>query len=63
MFCSFISSLDVTTLMLCESTYPTVLAFSFLDELQKDFLINYDKGKVTDVKRPYAFIEFGECNL
>lgn len=54
----FISYLDVTFLSLCASTYPTVLAFSFLNELMKEFVTVYNKTKIEHVIRPYSFLEF-----
>ncbi|KAK7602239.1 hypothetical protein V9T40_009680 [Parthenolecanium corni] len=54
----FISYLGVTYLTLCASSYPTVLAFSFLNELMKEFITLYNKNKIFDVVRPYSFLEF-----
>lgn len=54
------SYLGVTYLSLCLSSYPTVLAFSFLNELMKEFIISYSKTKIENVVRPYSFLEFGE---
>ncbi|KAJ8025115.1 Vesicle-trafficking protein SEC22a [Holothuria leucospilota] len=53
-----ISSLGVSFITLCEESYPTVLAFCFLDELQREFICSYDAKKVKNVSRPYALIEF-----
>lgn len=62
LFCfSFISYLDVTYLSLCASSYPTVLAFSFLNELMKEFITVYSKTRIEHVIRPYSFLEFGTC--
>ncbi|TNN34910.1 Vesicle-trafficking protein SEC22a [Liparis tanakae] len=44
--------------MVCSSTYPNVLAFCFLDELQKEFIVTYDPKRVRSAVRPYSFIEF-----
>lgn len=57
---SFTSSLGVGYLMVCTSNYPNVLAFCFLDELQKEFLVTYDRKRIGGALRPYSFIEFGE---
>lgn len=57
---SFISSLGVGYMMVCTETYPNVLAFCFLDELQKEFLVTYDSKRINSAVRPYSFIEFGE---
>ena len=48
--------------MLCEESYPKVLAFCFLDEVQKEFIVRYDNFEVSSVKRPYAFIEYGKLS-
>ena len=55
-----VTALNLGFVVLCEDSYPTVLAFSFLDEIQKEFLVHYDSGQVQNARRPYAFIEFGE---
>ncbi|XP_070565986.1 vesicle-trafficking protein SEC22a-like [Ptychodera flava] len=54
----FIASLGVCFMVLCEDRYPTVLAFCFLDEIQREFIVSYDRKKIDSVVRPYAFIEF-----
>ena len=59
---SFTSSLGVGYLMVCSDTYPNVLAFCFLDELQREFLVTYDTKRIISAVRPYSFIEFGECS-
>lgn len=46
--------------MLCTENYPNVLAFSFLDELQKEFITTYNMMKTNTAVRPYCFIEFGK---
>jgi hypothetical protein len=46
--------------MLCSENYPNVLAFSFLDELQKEFITTYNMMKTNTAVRPYCFIEFGK---
>ena len=45
---------------ICDSTYPRKLAFSYLDELSKEFSQSYG-DKVQGASRPYAFMGFGEC--
>lgn len=54
----FTTSLGVTYLALCEKTYPIVLAFSFLDELVKEFITVYTTQDVNLALRPYSFIQF-----
>ncbi|XP_025047745.1 vesicle-trafficking protein SEC22a isoform X2 [Alligator sinensis] len=55
---NFISSLGVSYMMLCTENYPSVLAFCFLDELQKEFITTYDMLRTNTAIRPYCFIEF-----
>lgn len=59
-FLSFTSSLGVGYLMVCTENYPNVLAFCFLDELQREFIVTYDTKRINSAVRPYSFIEFGE---
>lgn len=59
---SFTSSLGVGYLMVCTANYPNVLAFCFLDELQKEFIVTYDTKRISSAVRPYSFIEFGELH-
>ncbi|XP_068458171.1 vesicle-trafficking protein SEC22a [Clinocottus analis] len=55
---NFTSALGVGYLMVCTSSYPNVLAFCFLDELQKEFIVTYDPKRIQGAVRPYSFIEF-----
>ncbi|XP_070771170.1 vesicle-trafficking protein SEC22a [Enoplosus armatus] len=55
---NFTSSLGVGYLMVCTANYPNVLAFCFLDELQKEFIVTYDTKRISSAVRPYSFIEF-----
>ncbi|XP_031588776.1 vesicle-trafficking protein SEC22a isoform X2 [Oreochromis aureus] len=55
---NFTSSLGVGYLMVCTASYPNVLAFCFLDELQKEFIVTYDTKRINSAMRPYSFIEF-----
>ncbi|KAM8933663.1 vesicle-trafficking protein SEC22a isoform 2-T2 [Pelodytes ibericus] len=55
---NFISSLGVSYMMLCSDNYPNVLAFCFLDELQKEFITTYEMTHINTAVRPYSFIEF-----
>ncbi|XP_062907402.1 vesicle-trafficking protein SEC22a isoform X2 [Mobula hypostoma] len=54
----FISSLGVGYMMICSENYPNVLAFCFLDELQREFITLYDTMRINSAVRPYSFIEF-----
>lgn len=57
---SFTSALGVGYMMVCTANYPNVLAFCFLDELQKEFIVTYESKRIGSAVRPYSFIEFGE---
>ncbi|KAL5007124.1 hypothetical protein ScPMuIL_015930 [Solemya velum] len=58
-FCiHFISALDLYICVLCDSNYPAVLAFSFLSDVQRQFLQSYEKSQVDSVIRPYQLIDF-----
>lgn len=46
---------------ICDSSYPRKLAFSYLDELSKEFQRSYG-DKIDSAQRPYAFMGFGECS-
>lgn len=46
-------------LTIAEKSYPRKLAFSYLDELSKEFANSYG-SKVDTVRKPYAFVGFGE---
>ncbi|XP_044281196.1 vesicle-trafficking protein SEC22c isoform X1 [Varanus komodoensis] len=54
----FHSSGDVACMGICNSSYPAVMAFCFLDELQWEFATSYDAASVGLASRPYAFLEF-----
>jgi vesicle transport protein SEC22 len=45
-------------LVIAEKSYPRKLAFSYLDELSKEFEQSYGP-KVETVRKPYAFVGFG----
>ena len=57
---SFISALDQSFLTLVEESYPAVLAFCFLNEIQREFLSSYQHEKVQATQRPYTFMQFGQ---
>lgn len=44
---------------ICDSSYPRKLAFSYLDELSKEFQRSYG-DKINSAQRPYAFMGFGK---
>ncbi|THH33762.1 hypothetical protein EUX98_g367 [Antrodiella citrinella] len=48
---------NVIYMVLTEKSYPRKLAFSYLDELSKEFATSYG-AKVETVRKPYAFVGF-----
>lgn len=54
----FTTAQGVSYMALCACTYPVVLAFSFLDELVKEFITTYTARDVSIAQRPYSFIQF-----
>ncbi|KAL6062661.1 SNAP receptor [Balamuthia mandrillaris] len=48
---------DVCYITLCDSVYPKKLALAFLEEIKKEFDIQYGP-EVKSARRPYAFIKF-----
>lgn len=57
--CSYMISNNVLYLTIADKSYPRKLAFSYLDELSKEFQNSYG-AKVDTVRKPYAFVGFGE---
>ncbi|NXQ24046.1 SC22C protein, partial [Alaudala cheleensis] len=55
----FLSSGDIACLAICSSSYSTIMAFCFLEELRWQFAASYNSRSITSASRPYAFIEFG----
>ncbi|NXS06591.1 SC22C protein, partial [Neodrepanis coruscans] len=55
----FLCSGDVACLAICATSYPTTMAFCFLEQLQWEFAASYDPTSISLASRPYAFIEFG----
>lgn len=51
---------NVVYMTIADKSYPRKLAFSFLDELSKEFANSYGP-KVETVRKPYAFVGFGMC--
>jgi len=45
-------------LTIADKSYPRKLAFSYLDELSKEFSTSYGP-RVETVRKPYAFVGFG----
>ncbi|KIP07726.1 hypothetical protein PHLGIDRAFT_127492 [Phlebiopsis gigantea 11061_1 CR5-6] len=48
---------NVVYLVIADKSYPRKLAFSYLDELSKEFALSYG-AKVDNVRKPYAFVGF-----
>ncbi|TFK43240.1 protein transport protein Sec22 [Crucibulum laeve] len=48
---------NVVFLTIADKSYPRKLAFSYLDELSKEFATSYGP-KVESVRKPYAFVGF-----
>ncbi|KDQ64925.1 hypothetical protein JAAARDRAFT_28582 [Jaapia argillacea MUCL 33604] len=48
---------NVVYMTIADKSYPRKLAFSYLDELSKEFALSYGP-KVETVRKPYAFVGF-----
>ena len=57
--CSYLIADNVIYLVISDKSYPRKLAFSYLDELAKEFQTSYG-AKVDSARKPYAFVGFGE---
>ncbi|KII95881.1 hypothetical protein PLICRDRAFT_129905 [Plicaturopsis crispa FD-325 SS-3] len=53
----YLISNNVVYLTIADKSYPRKLAFSYLDELSKEFATSYGP-KVETVRKPYAFVGF-----
>ncbi|KAF7301521.1 Protein transport protein sec22 [Mycena indigotica] len=53
----YLISENVVFLTIADKSYPRKLAFSYLDELSKEFATTYG-AKVDAVRKPYAFVGF-----
>ena len=51
------TEMNVCYICICDKSYPKKLAFSFLEEIQREFHSNYG-DEVDKATRPYAFIKF-----
>lgn len=54
----FVKALGVCFMTVCERAYPAVLVFSFIEELQREFMVTFQSREVQQAKRPYSLIEF-----
>jgi vesicle transport protein SEC22 len=59
---SYLIANNVVYLTIAEKSYPRKLAFSYLDELQKEFDQSHG-SQVDAVRKPYAFLSFGVSRL
>ncbi|OMJ12380.1 Protein transport protein sec22, partial [Smittium culicis] len=48
----------VCYLCICDSSFPRKVAFSYLDELAKEFYMSYGSEIENQSLRPYAFVKF-----
>jgi len=55
---SYLLADNVVYLTIADKSYPRKLAFSYLEELSKEFSVSYGP-KVETVRKPYAFVGFG----
>jgi hypothetical protein len=55
---SYLIADNVVFLTIADKSYPRKLAFSYLDELSKEFATTYGP-KVDTIRKPYAFVGFG----
>jgi hypothetical protein len=57
---SYIIDHGVVYLCICERNYPRKLAFTYLDDLSKEFFMSYGNEIDRPGLRPYAFARFGK---
>ncbi|OJT10540.1 Protein transport protein SEC22 [Trametes pubescens] len=57
LFASYLIADNVIYLVITDKSYPRKLAFSYLDEVSKEFQVSYG-AKVDTVRKPYAFVGF-----
>jgi vesicle transport protein SEC22 len=55
---SYVISNSVVYLCIAAKSYPRKLAFSYLDELSKEFERSYSSELSNPNLRPYAFVKF-----
>lgn len=61
---SYIIEGSVCYLCICDKSYPRKLAFSYLEELAKEFNMSYGNEADKPGLRPYAFVKFGKwCHV
>ncbi len=59
---SYFLERGVCYLVLTEKSFSKRLAFSYLEDLQTEFVSQYG-AKVDTVSRPYSFIQFGKLPI
>ena len=59
---SILTQNGVIYMAFCDKNYPTKLAYTYLEEIAKEFEMQYGR-EVERVERPYAFIKFGIDNM
>ena len=59
---SYLISDNIVYLVITDKSYPRKFAFSYLDELSKEFWTSYGP-KVEATRKPYAFVGFGRLFL
>lgn len=57
-FCSYLISHQICYLTITDKSYPRKLAFSYLEELAKEFGTSYGQEALKPNLRPYAFVQF-----
>ncbi|XP_013389439.1 vesicle-trafficking protein SEC22a isoform X2 [Lingula anatina] len=50
---------NISVVTVLDVSYPSVLGFCFLEEVEKEFIKQYDSRQVSAAVRPYTFMEFG----
>lgn len=58
-YSSYIIESNACYLCICDKSYPRKLAFSYLEELVKEFNMSYGSEVDKPSLRPYAFVKFG----
>lgn len=59
---SLLIAQGVCYLTLCEASFPKTMAFEYLEDLRKEFYVQYGE-KVPTVTRPNSFTEFGKTEV
>jgi hypothetical protein len=59
---SYLLADNIVYLTIADKSYPRKLAFSYLEELSKEFSVSYGP-KVETVRKPYAFVGFGAITV